>query len=143
MADAKKMSLDRLLVWAASALQRGHQRAVAPHGMSATGLGLLDVLAENGGVSHREASGMLGVTPATLTPVVDALERHGAVNRERDPADRRVVRLAITLRGRERLQVAKADVATKFEAHLPAPRPSEEAVIRDYLLAVLAAVPDD
>ena len=38
----------------------------------------------------------LGCSPRTLTPMVDALEAEGLLRRERDLADRRALRLALT-----------------------------------------------
>ncbi|MBX7212837.1 MAG: MarR family transcriptional regulator [Thermoflexales bacterium] len=43
-----------------------------------------------------ELSGMLALEPPSLTPVVDALERHGLIERGRDPHDRRRTPLSIT-----------------------------------------------
>ncbi len=42
---------------------------------------------------------LLGVTPPTVTSVVDGLESRGLVSRSTDPEDRRRVRLAITAAG--------------------------------------------
>ncbi|MFC4944062.1 MarR family winged helix-turn-helix transcriptional regulator [Pseudonocardia sp. GCM10023141] len=140
-ADPAAMPLARLLTWTGAALAQAHRRAVGEHGLTSTGLGLLGVLAGADGMSHRDACGRLGVTPATLTPVVDALERDGAVVRVRDVADRRIVRLAITAPGRERLHAVHAEVAATLYRLLPTPAPEQAAVVRDYLHAVLAALP--
>jgi DNA-binding MarR family transcriptional regulator len=138
--DPELMPLGRLLSWTGRTLDRYHQRTIADHGLTSTSMGVLGVLAHSAAVSHRELSAHLGVTPATLTPVVDALESAGELTRERDPADRRVVRLSITPRGRERLVVAFGQVAPTFRERMPHPPPEQHAIIRDYLLAVLAAV---
>jgi DNA-binding MarR family transcriptional regulator len=45
-----------------------------------------------------ELSRMLALEPASLTPVIDALERHGLVQRGRDPSDRRRTPLTITVK---------------------------------------------
>jgi DNA-binding MarR family transcriptional regulator len=139
--DPEQMPLGKLLSWTGGALARYYQRAVAEHGLTQTSIGVLGVLGHtDGGVSHRELAAHLGVTPATLTPVVDALEEAGELTRERDPADRRVVRLTITERGRERMVVAFGEVAATFRDRMPHPSREHEAIIRDYLLAVLATV---
>lgn len=44
----------------------------------------------------RDLSKMFMVDPSTLVPVIDALERKGLVNRDRDPNDRRRMPLALT-----------------------------------------------
>jgi DNA-binding MarR family transcriptional regulator len=93
--------------------------------------------------SHRELAARLGVAPATLTPALDVLENAGAVRRARDPEDRRVVRLAITPDGSRRLAQAHPLVRAATEARLPQLTPDDEAVVRTYLLALLAAVAED
>jgi DNA-binding MarR family transcriptional regulator len=142
-ADPARMPLGRLLSWTGGVLNRYYQRTVAAHGLTSTSIGVLGVLAGTDAVSHRELSAQLGVTPATLTPVVDALEGSGALTRERDPADRRVVRLSITPAGRDRLAVAFAQVSTTLRDRMPRPAPDEHEVVRAYLLAVLVAVGDE
>jgi DNA-binding MarR family transcriptional regulator len=123
-----------LLTRAGEAAGRVHRRAAAGHGLTSTSMGVLDELSRRtGGTSHRELAGRLGITPATLTPVVDALADSGALARERDPVDRRVVRLSITPHGRERLAAAAVAVAGAVRARIPAMPPA----VREYLLAVL------
>ncbi|MGD9530068.1 MarR family transcriptional regulator [Pseudonocardia sp.] len=95
------------------------------------------------GLSHRELAARLGVAPATLTPALDALEDAGDVRRARDPDDRRVVRLAITADGSRRLARAYPLVRAATGVRLPQLPPDDEAVVRRYLLALLAAVAED
>jgi DNA-binding MarR family transcriptional regulator len=49
-----------------------------------------------GPVKMRELSQAVGVTPRTITGLVDALEADGWVARQSDPADRRVTIVALT-----------------------------------------------
>lgn len=137
------MPLGKLLAWTGGALARYYQRAVAEHGLTQTSIGVLGVLGHTDAVSHRELAAHLGITPATLTPVVDALEESGELTRERDPSDRRVVRLTITERGRERMVTAYRDVEATFKQRMPHPSPEHATIVRDHLLAVLAAVTDE
>lgn len=133
------MPLGKLLPWVGGALSRHHQRAVAGHGLTPTSMGVLGVLSHRDRLSHRELAAHLGVTPGTLTPVIDALEAAGEIARDRDGTDRRVVRLSVTPAGREHLQVAFAAVAMAMRERFPHPPPEHAQIIRDYLLAVLAA----
>lgn len=137
------MPLGKLLPWVGTAVSRRYQELVAAHGLSPTGLSVLGVLGHRDGVSHRELAGHLGLTPATLTPVIDTLEEAGEVRRLRDPDDRRVVRVRITAAGRERLLTTFAQVASSFRERMPHPSPEHEAIIRAYLTAVLAAVTEE
>jgi DNA-binding MarR family transcriptional regulator len=54
-----------------------------------------------------ELASMLGVDPPNLTPIVDALEQDGLVERQPHPTDRRAKLVVATRRGRE--QAKKAD----------------------------------
>lgn len=128
----------QLLTRAGQAIGRFHQQAAAEHGLTSTSMGALDELSRRGGgTSHRELAAHLGITPATLTPVIDALADAGDLTRGRDPADRRVVRLSITAHGRERFTAAAAPVAAAVRARIPQLPPEHATIVRDYLLAVL------
>jgi DNA-binding MarR family transcriptional regulator len=54
-------------------------------------LGCLELLARHGPLSPGALARHAGLHPATMTGIVDRLERAGWVARERDPADRRAV----------------------------------------------------
>ena len=122
------------------ALQRVTRRAVAVHGLSATGLEVLGALVEHDGdgPSHRDLAGQLRLAPATLTPVLDALEADGALTRTRDGADRRVVRVSITESGRRRYAAAVGEVRREL-GRLPRASSAAAVVIRAHLLDLLAA----
>ena len=128
--------LDRLLIATGATLARYRQRVAAAHGLSATALDLLTALSSEDGLPHRELAGRLGLTPATLTPVVDTRERAGDVRRERDADDRRVVRVYLTESGRRRRET----VADQVDRALRDVVPREDPAVRRYLGEVLAAV---
>jgi DNA-binding MarR family transcriptional regulator len=131
---------ERLLVRVGTVVARRQQRLLAGHGLSPTSLGLLGALDRADGLSHRELAAELDLTPATLTPVVDALDAAGSIRRARDPGDRRVVRVSITPAGRARLRAVSAEVAAGMRAALPAPLPEHADPVRAYLGAVLAVL---
>jgi DNA-binding MarR family transcriptional regulator len=56
-------------------------------------------LGEDGPLTMGELARRVAVTEKTVTGIVDRLERDGHLARERDPADRRVVRARLTARG--------------------------------------------
>jgi DNA-binding MarR family transcriptional regulator len=125
--------LAMLLPRVGAAVDRHRRRLAARHGLTPTAIGVLAALEVGNGPSHRELAARLGLSPATLTPVLDLLEAEGRVRRERDPADRRVVRVRRTPVGRVSLSAAEP-------VCLPEPDPAHEPAVRAYLLAVLAAV---
>jgi DNA-binding MarR family transcriptional regulator len=62
-------------------------------------LDCLDLLARHGPLSPSALARRCGLHPATMTGILDRLERGGWVVRERDPSDRRAV-VVRALRGR-------------------------------------------
>ncbi len=62
-------------------------------------LDCLNLLDRRGSLSPKDLAKQVGVHPATLTGILDRLERDGWVARDRDPADRRGV-LVRSLRDR-------------------------------------------
>lgn len=75
------------------------------HGRFTVLLLLLDK-AQNCAVAHTpaELAEMAGVTRATMTGLIDTLERDGLVTRKPDPIDRRMMSVALTLHGQSRLE---------------------------------------
>ncbi len=138
-ADVPDVPIEELVARAGAAVCRHRRRLAAGHGLTPTAIAVLAALDDptvDGAPpapSHRELAGRVALTPATLTPVLDALEAAGEVVRRRDAADRRIVRLHRTPAGRARLAAA-----TPVRG-LPRPAPDVEPAVRAYLLAVLAA----
>jgi DNA-binding MarR family transcriptional regulator len=56
-------------------------------------LDCLDILDAHGPLSPSELARRAGLHPATMTGILDRLERGGWIVRERDPSDRRAVRV--------------------------------------------------
>jgi DNA-binding MarR family transcriptional regulator len=101
------------------------QAALAPLGLSPKGFGSLTVLAAEGPLSQQRLSARTGIDRTTMVAVVDELERAGAVERRRDPRDRRAYALHITAKGRRLLPRARALVIEVEQAFL-APLDGEE-----------------
>lgn len=64
-------------------------------------LKVLLLLSRLGSTSGRELAGILGISLATLSGMVDRLVTHDLVARHEDPQDRRVRRLTLTTTGSE------------------------------------------
>src|SRR5947208_1034270 len=64
-------------------------RVLRPLGVSSAGGLVLGLLRDHGAMSPSELGERLIVTRATVTGVIDSLERRGFVRRERDHDDRR------------------------------------------------------
>jgi DNA-binding MarR family transcriptional regulator len=69
--------------------------------LRASDLACLDLISTHGPVSPTELARLAGQHPATMTGILDRLERGGWITRDRDPADRRGV-VIHAARGRAR-----------------------------------------
>ena len=78
-------------------------------GLTIAQMGLLFVLYEDDRRSVGELAQALRTRPATVTGLVDRLERPGYVHRGDDKVDRRVVRVAITAKGRSVLEEIRSE----------------------------------
>ncbi|MEV0082315.1 MarR family winged helix-turn-helix transcriptional regulator [Saccharopolyspora sp. NPDC050642] len=142
--DPQRMPLTRLVGLAGRRLAHHWERAVAQStDLSKTALMALTTIDEQDDPTHREVAQRCWVRPATLTPVIDALESDGLLTRRRDTADRRVVRLRITPAGRAALDAAWRGVSAEFRRIEPRTDPAEAAVVRKYLLAILGELSEE
>jgi DNA-binding MarR family transcriptional regulator len=67
----------------------------------------LATIATGGPLTLGELAAQEQLSPPSITKVVVALEARGFVQRERDDADRRVCRVAVTARGRRQLEASR------------------------------------
>jgi len=93
-------------------------RLLRPLNVSAAGGLALGILRDRGPMSPSELSERLIVTRATVTGVLDSLERRGFVRRAANPADRRSLLVAITPAGLDVLQELRMIVHRNEKAWL-------------------------
>jgi DNA-binding MarR family transcriptional regulator len=88
----------------ASIATRSLEQYLQEHGARISSLqhGVMRMLSQNQYTSS-ELSRRMNLDPATLVPVIDALERHGYVRRGKDPNDRRRSPLFLTTAGADLL----------------------------------------
>ncbi|GAA2159505.1 MarR family winged helix-turn-helix transcriptional regulator [Humibacillus xanthopallidus] len=89
-----------------------------------------------------ELSSRLGITPAATTDLIDRLEAAGHLLRERNPADRRRVRLVPTESAKAAVRGQLADLLERLDAVSEDFTPDERAAIGRYLEAAAAAYRD-
>ena len=95
-----------LIVRGVSRLSRS-LRAAAPAGALSTGtVGLLAALYREGPMSGVVLAEAEGLKPQSLSRLLAAMEESGLVERTPDPADRRNLIIAITVKGRRALRGA-------------------------------------
>jgi MarR family transcriptional regulator, organic hydroperoxide resistance regulator len=136
--------LPRLVVIAGQRLSQRWNRLLAErYGLTGAGMSVLLLLHHHGELSHSDLANKCYVRPATLTGIIDTLEKAGLVERRRHAEDRRAVRLALTLEG--------AVQAVSLGGIIRNPRPltsvdadpAKAAVIREFLFELIAKMADE
>jgi DNA-binding MarR family transcriptional regulator len=117
------------------------------HGLSTAGASVLAVLSWGmgrgldrgtpGRATHAELARRCFFTPATLTGVVNTLEKAGYVRRERDETDRRVVWLVITEAGQDRVHEIGRQIAGLLQPTEAEQDPAKEKIIREFLIDLI------
>src|SRR4051794_31127070 len=95
------------------ALARDRSNPFLSVNLTMSQLKILFALRLNGGAGGQELASLMGVSPATMTGIVDRLVAAGYVTRREDPHDRRVRRVELTAGGDELLDT----ITTAGEEH--------------------------
>jgi DNA-binding MarR family transcriptional regulator len=106
----------------------------APRDLSLTSVSTLSTLDRTGPRRVTDLAMAQGITQPSVTSLVTALERAGLVERRNDPADRRVVLVAITAAGSEYLHARRRANIEAFVQLIERLPPDEAA-------ALAAAIP--
>jgi MarR family transcriptional regulator, organic hydroperoxide resistance regulator len=96
----EEATLIRLLAASFKLSRARLQDELEPHGVHAGQDYLVQVLADEDGLSIGEMASRLAVEVPTVVKTVQRMEAAGIVRREPDPADRRLRRIVLTERGR-------------------------------------------
>ena len=100
---------------------------------------LLEYLNAHGEAKMKDLAGVMQVTTAAMTGITDRLVKGGYTVRVFDPADRRIIRLALTPRGTalvKKVRLQRREMAIRIFGRLP------EADRRDYL-RILTQIRDE
>ncbi|MFC0507992.1 MarR family winged helix-turn-helix transcriptional regulator [Micromonospora costi] len=136
----RDVPMGRLLAVAGHVVSQRWNRFLAEKfNLTQAGMVTLMTLDKAGSLPHREVAQRCFVRPATLTGIIDTLERDGLVERQRDDNDRRSVRLAITPAGRERVAGISALIRSGRPLTSVDADPEKAAVIREFLLEVIGS----
>ena len=85
----------------ATDIDRDCAALLAPHGLSEARFVLLFLLdAADDGLAPNALAEQAGVTRATITGLLDGLEKQALLERHADPADRRALRVRLTRKGK-------------------------------------------
>ena len=105
--------------------------------LSLAGLGVLRILISEDGLKASEVADRAWSSPGTLTSVVNTLVRDGFVERRADDADRRVVRLYITERGRGVITYYVSQAAAWWRKAFDFVDSDDEAVVRKFFIQMI------
>jgi len=131
MSRPRTEALDQLLRLT-QLLDSDMERELTARGLTRARTHVLWVLGGKEGCTQRELAAGVGVTPRTMTGLVDALEATGFVRRAAHPTDRRATLVTLTARGREAfdwLVSSHVDLAQRLFGSLPARR--YDALLRE------------
>ena len=127
----------------ATALAAGLERVVGllralsqPSGLSMTAVSTLSTLDRSGPTRLTHLAALAGVTQPAMTQLISRLEDDGLVRREPDPADGRVVQVAITGDGKATLARRRARRAEKLAVVLTQLSPEHRAALTAALPAL-------
>lgn len=135
--------IGRLLGLAGRMTAARFQRLLDAQGMTHAGWQVLLAIADGEALTQREVAERCYVTPATVTGVVDTLEREGLVERERGTEDRRVVRVRLTDEGRARLRRTKKAAADEMAPIFGDLTAREEQVVRRFLTRTIERLQEE
>ena len=102
--------------------------------ISPAGLGVLRVLLAGDGLKSSDVAARGWSSPGTLTSVVNTLVREGYVQRRSDAADRRVVRLFVTDKGRQVCEDYASLAGPYWRDAFDFVDPADEPVIRKFFV---------
>ncbi|MEU5938384.1 MarR family transcriptional regulator [Micromonospora sp. NPDC047548] len=135
--------LGRLIAIAGHVMEQHWGRYLAEHhGLTSAGMRVLMILERAGDSTHREMAEWCFVRPATLTGIVDTLERDGFVIRQRGPNDRRSVQLSLTDKGREHAQALTKMIHSDRPLTSVDADPAKRTVIREFLTELIVTMSD-
>ncbi|HEY4140013.1 MAG TPA: MarR family transcriptional regulator [Pseudolabrys sp.] len=95
------LSFGYLARYAHRAFVRALADALEPHGLLTTQWSVLRVLWDIEGLTQVELAERMRVEKASLTDVLDGMERRGLIMRARNEKDRRKINITLTAQGRK------------------------------------------
>lgn len=131
--------LTYLLRQANASVRLALERALAKEGMTYPQQSALTMIRAYEAISAADLARLTMLTPQTINGIVRALELRGAIRKEPDPVNGRILRLIITEEGRVLNKRCRA-LTTPIQAILKAKMSADaEAAIRQWLVDVAEA----
>ena len=142
--DTDRSDLAAMAVRLARGLMTVEQPILAAHELSMWGYAVLSTLRDEPVRAQSALARAIGADKTRLIPVLDELQRRGLIEREPDPADRRVHLLRLTRAGGELQATVQAGIRAE-EVRLLARLPEKDrtAFVRSLqILSEVAATPE-
>ncbi len=115
--------------------------ALGAIGLTPALFALLNVLGARNGTIQQQLSSDMGIDPSAMVTLIDELERDGLAERRRRPNDRRAWEVAITPKGRRKLERARRRAAEVEEEVLSGLSAGDRDQLLTLLRRALVAVP--
>ncbi|WP_379150696.1 MarR family winged helix-turn-helix transcriptional regulator [Paenibacillus sp. sgz5001063] len=103
-------------------------------------LTVLELLQERDAMKPSDLAPHLATSPAAVTMLLDRMEKHGLIVRERDAADRRIVWVSITETGKKETERG-LQIRSDFFAEALDPISSHNQQLLLYLMGKMAVAP--
>lgn len=134
--DANPLGVLSRVTRLAKYLDNARRRAFLEVGLETWEFDVLAALRRAGrpyALSPGQLASQTLVTSGTITNRVDRLEERGLVKRERDPEDRRGIRVVLTEAGKRSVDLALEDLLAREQAILAGLKPAQRRELADLL----------
>ena len=122
--------LTKRLAFLGKELHEAFAALLSEHGCTMPTWAVLSQVHHHTGLSQVQLAARIGIEGPTLARHLDKLSTDGLVERQRDPLDRRILRVALTARGRQRWEDLK-HVRAQFEDRLTAELTADQRAALD------------
>jgi DNA-binding MarR family transcriptional regulator len=112
------------------------QRLMKESGLTSPQLLVMQAIEKEGKPSTSTLARRISVSQATMTRIVDRLERAGLVKREKSTQDKRVVNVGLTEAGREKLGHAPEPLQAEFLRRFRELETWEQQMLKSSLLRI-------
>jgi DNA-binding MarR family transcriptional regulator len=97
-----------------SATDRRSRELVRDYGLTGPQIGILNMLSRTGAISVGTLARDVSLSPGTVTGIIDRLEAHGFVRRDRSESDKRRVLVHLTPKGTQTVKDAPFPLNERF-----------------------------
>ena len=112
------------------------QKLMKESGLTAPQLLVMQAIEKEGSPSTSTLARHIAVSQATMTRIIDRLERAGLVRREKSSKDKRVVNISLTDAGNTKLESAPEPLQAEFLRRFPKLEDWEQQMLKSSLLRV-------